>query len=160
MLLSDIWSRSQFLRRSNRAHFESRVLSVGRTIDRVLRTHPFTDWISHFCCKCSFHSLDIIWPCLSDSDHICGSKWHFSQMSQEFPSRVSALDHYRRITMKWKNFVNFVGPELGFRKLSDKACNYLSVGFTLPVLYTFMLKRFAFSVSEKKKKRKRHWTSY
>ena len=57
-------------------HTSRMLMSEKRSIVSVLRTHPFTDWISHFCCKCWLHSLDLIWPCLSDSDVICGSKRH------------------------------------------------------------------------------------
>ena len=71
MILSDIWSRSNFW---VTACFLS--ADVSKTIDSL--TH-FTDWIGHFCCKCWLQSLDLfewfwwyLWPKMA------------LEMSQEF----------------------------------------------------------------------------
>ena len=144
MLLSDIWSRSNFCDGVT-AHFEPRVLmSAKQSIVYWGRTHPFTDWISHFCCplKCWLHLLDLIWPCLSDSGDICGSTEMAFQNVPGISERlgVGSLP----INCEMKELCQLCGTR--DRLLEIK--HTVSVGFTaLLRCYMFMLKKFTFSLS-------------
>ena len=135
MLLSDIWSRSNFwvtvhlpgcwCRQNNRSW--------------ILRTRPFIDWINHFCCKCWFHSLDLIWHCLSDSDDICDPKCHI-----KCPRNFRPSPWILPINYEMKELIE--GPELGFRK--ESMCWSGLRCWVYSRCSTFMLKKFTFSLSK------------